>query len=567
MRFSQEDEEEENDEFYSLEEPSKKLELAKEETSKFGGEEIPQEKKKCKIMFQNTITPNRIMNGYKFKMLKSIKTQKMSDFVSNEFHNSESNSRQFCNSEKVFLPIREQEECTSSDKKKKSNKFLNGGDDHQRGGGDEKESNYSFNPKFSQDNITALVPYKNKVIEHLEKMLPDTPEFELSKELTYKIQCKQVGKILKEEYDFDNPKPFNIQDLSKPKPHSSYFVTRTSMKQNETNLGITEPFELGHNVENYLLYKKLNKGKKVSTMSLNPVQEKSLNRLSPAHSECKERNTIDRNLMEINSQPVYDRLYQESTYSSSATHLPSSLRPNLMSLRLNNKNAFPLKTKQRKQNSEAEEEYRKDAAEFVNKINKEKEKREQRKNKIIRLRDKKHFEKLKGVLHQREQREQEQQKLQIQKRQKIIERITKIKEDRKRAKSRMKECSHKPLKIPLYLQKEKEFKKEQQEQERKRREYQLNNRRDIYQRVSLSEIRRHAREHDDTIENNLTILKNRRVHKTGSCQSVGKMDSTPMLFNSKFLQNAIEEEKEKKVQLKVKEQQARDKLDKATRFS
>lgn len=109
----------------------------------------------------------------------------------------------------------------------------------------------------------------------------------------------------------------------------------------------------------------------------------------------------------------------------------------------------------------------------------------------------------------------------------------------------MKEWNHKPLKIPLYLQKEKEFKKEQQEQERKRREYQLNNRRDIYQRVSLSEIRRHAREHDDTIENNLTILRNRRIQKAGSCQSIGRKDSTPKSFNSKFLQNAIEEEKEK----------------------
>lgn len=122
--------------------------------------------------------------------------------------------------------------------------------------------------------ITALVPYKNRKVEYLEHMLPQKPELEIAQEVTHKAQYKQVRRIVNHgEYDFDNPKPIDLESLSKLRSQSSYFVTRTSMNRNDQDVSNNQPFDIGHNIENYLLYKNLNKGKNLSTVTLNPVQE------------------------------------------------------------------------------------------------------------------------------------------------------------------------------------------------------------------------------------------------------------------------------------------------------
>ncbi|CAI2384441.1 unnamed protein product [Moneuplotes crassus] len=560
MRLSQEGEEEENDEFYSLEDSLKK----QEQPTKSGSKVKRKEKKKCAILLQKTIAPNKIMNVHQFKMPKTTKTLKMGEFGKNMLHHSESISHKV-SSENEFECIDEKEEITPSDKKKRA-KSSSGAIDHQRGGGDAKGFLYSFNPKVNPQMITALVPYKNKKVEYLQQMLPQSPGLEIAEEITYKSQYKQVQKIINHGgYDFDNPRPIDLESISKLKPQSSYFGTRTSMNRNDQDISNCHPLEIGYNIENYLLYKNLSKGKKFMGMSLNPVQQYSSRKLSPVYSERKKQSRIDK-IMEISNQPVHDRLYQESTYSSAAGHLPASLRPNLMSIK-KNRTALSLKRKEKEKAFIEEEEFKKEAEEFVNKLNKEKEKREKRKHKIIRLRDKKHHKELKEIIRQRERQEQEKQKQRFEKRQQIIARVTKLKEERKKAKTKMRDWSHKPSRIPLYLQKEMQFQKQKEEEENRKRITELNNRKDIYKRISISEIRRHARMHDDTVESNVTVLRNRRMQGGKSTFSIPQKRESTSSLSSKFLKSAIEEEREHKALMKFKEEEAKEKREKANRFS
>lgn len=81
-----------------------------------------------------------------------------------------------------------------------------------------------------------------------------------------------------------------------------------------------------------------------------------------------------------------------------------------------------------------------------------------------------------------------------------IARISKLKEDRARAKAKLRNWSlQRPTKTPLYLLKEREFAQHEEEMEKQKREEELENRKDLFKRISISEIRKHARMHDETI--------------------------------------------------------------------
>lgn len=75
-----------------------------------------------------------------------------------------------------------------------------------------------------------------------------------------------------------------------------------------------------------------------------------------------------------------------------------------------------------------------------------------------------------------------------------------MKEDRARAKAKLRNWSlQRPTKTPLYLLKEREFAQQEEEMEKQKREEELENRKDLFKRISISEIRKHARMHDETI--------------------------------------------------------------------
>jgi hypothetical protein len=93
----------------------------------------------------------------------------------------------------------------------------------------------------------------------------------------------------------------------------------------------------------------------------------------------------------------------------------------------------------------------------------------------------------------------------------ILERISKLKIDRERAREKMRDWSQKkPKHQPLYLIKEHEFNTLEQQMEEERRQQELESRKNIFKRISISEIRKHAREHDNILEQNLAIMKKRR---------------------------------------------------------
>lgn len=90
-------------------------------------------------------------------------------------------------------------------------------DDNQRGGVDEvKNFEYSFNPKIDPKMVNALVPYSNKKYHPLEKLVPENPASEISKELIHDSTYKIIRKIMeKSHYDFDNPKKINLKKLQR----------------------------------------------------------------------------------------------------------------------------------------------------------------------------------------------------------------------------------------------------------------------------------------------------------------------------------------------------------------
>ena len=121
-----------------------------------------------------------------------------------------------------------------------------------------KGFNYSFNPKVDNQMITALVPYKNRILEYLESLIPNTPESEISKEVIYKIHYKQVRKIInKGGYNFENQRKIDLDKISKKKQKNPYYFTGFNDKAYQSQTVMSKPLGLGHNVENYLLYKNL----------------------------------------------------------------------------------------------------------------------------------------------------------------------------------------------------------------------------------------------------------------------------------------------------------------------
>lgn len=67
--------------------------------------------------------------------------------------------------------------------------------------------------------------------------------------------------------------------------------------------------------------------------------------------------------------------------------------------------------------------------------------------------------------------------------------------------SRTREWSQKkPAKTPLYLLKEQEFVSSQQLVEQQRRDEELELRKKVFKRISISEIRKHAKAHDSQIQ-------------------------------------------------------------------
>lgn len=154
-------------------------------------------------------------------------------------------------------------------KKKSSSKH----DDNQRGGIDDLK-NFSFNPKLQVDDMNALVPFENKVIQYLENLLPKTPESELAKEVVHNAHYKQVQMIIKRgRYNFDNPKEFNIDKLRKQSGQiESKMFTEYLPKEYQTHTSLISHLDAGHNVETYLLYKQL-KAKEKKYGALEPISE------------------------------------------------------------------------------------------------------------------------------------------------------------------------------------------------------------------------------------------------------------------------------------------------------
>jgi len=127
---------------------------------------------------------------------------------------------------------------------------------------------------------------------------------------------------------------------------------------------------------------------------------------------------------------------------------------------------------------------------------------------------------------------------------------------------------NKPKNQPLYLQKELEFQREEEEKERKKREIEIQNRKDIYKRISISEIRKHAKLHDITVEDKINQLRRKRFEENKTSKSyMGHKDSIPKSLSSKYLKDVIEEERNNKILNKIKENEAQEKKNKANRFS
>lgn len=175
------------------------------------------------------------------------------------------------------------------------------------------------------------------------------------------------------------------------------------------------------------------------------------------------------------------------------------------------------------------------------------------------------------MLRKREMVEELKEQEKERKRTEIVERLTRLKEDRIRAKSRLRELSTKKAeKVPLYLKKEQEFTIQEQEQEERRKLEELQARKEMYKRISISEIRIHAKLHDKVLDENLNILSKKRKDqiKLNPIENPDKVSTTvSSQYSSKYLKNAIEEEKRKKIEQVMKEQNLKDKRSKVEKFS
>lgn len=109
------------------------------------------------------------------------------------------------------------------------------------------------------------------------------------------------------------------------------------------------------------------------------------------------------------------------------------------------------------------------------------------------------------------------------------------------------------------------FKREEEEKEQKKREIEIMHRRDTYKRISISEIRKHAKLHDITVEDNLNQLRRKRFEENKFF--MGQKELFPKSLSSKYLRNVIEEERNNRALYKLKENEAQEKRDKVNRFS
>lgn len=100
----------------------------------------------------------------------------------------------------------------------------------------------------------------------------------------------------------------------------------------------------------------------------------------------------------------------------------------------------------------------------------------------------------------------------------------------------MRDWSNKrPNTEPLYVKKEKEFLTQIEQQEAQKRVNELNHRKDIFKRISISEIRIHARKHDHIVEDKLSILREKRRNESPASHSENTREAANPIFSSKYL--------------------------------
>lgn len=92
------------------------------------------------------------------------------------------------------------------------------------------------------------------------------------------------------------------------------------------------------------------------------------------------------------------------------------------------------------------------------------------------------------------------QKEKQRKRDKIVLRLTKLKEDREQSKIKMREFWRNTVDPePLFLKKQKQFESFEHQKEEQRKQAELKQRKEMFKRISISEIRMHAKLHDKVI--------------------------------------------------------------------
>lgn len=93
----------------------------------------------------------------------------------------------------------------------------------------------------------------------------------------------------------------------------------------------------------------------------------------------------------------------------------------------------------------------------------------------------------------------------------------------------------------------------------------------MFKRISISEIRMHARLHDRMLDQNLSELRNKRKEKItlDPIEQSDKSANTAISsnYNSKYLRNAIEEQRKRKIEISMKEKELKDKRSKVDKFS
>lgn len=184
------------------------------------------------------------------------------------------------------------------------------------------------------------------------------------------------------------------------------------------------------------------------------------------------------------------------------------------------------------------------------------------------MKEKKYLKEINQIIQMRKDTEQRKIEEKEQKRNEILNRIGKLKEDRVHAKQQMRHWSQKRITdVPLYLKKETEFERQQREVEEQKRQSEMQYRKNVFKRISISEIRKHAKMHDSKVEESVSMLRRKRLQNTPLESDARDGNATPTGYSSKFLVNTIEQEKKMKILRNLKEKEAKHKRDKANKFS